>query len=65
MEDVDVIHDHTLLGPLCQRTMPGVPRATTLHGPFDEELTLIYRAMQRETALVAISHHQASTARGV
>jgi glycosyltransferase involved in cell wall biosynthesis len=45
--------------------MPDIPRAATLHGPFDEELTRIYRAMQRETALVAISHHQASTARGV
>jgi glycosyltransferase involved in cell wall biosynthesis len=65
MADVDIIHDHTLLGPLCQREMPDVPRAATLHGPFDDELTLIYRAMQRETALVAISHHQASTARGV
>lgn len=65
MGDVDIVHDHTLLGPLCQRSMPAVPRATTLHGPFDDELTLIYRAMHRETALVAISHHQASTARGV
>lgn len=65
MQDVDVLHDHTLLGPLCQRRKPAVPRATTLHGPFDDELTQIYRAMQRETALVAISHHQASTAGGV
>lgn len=65
MKDVDVVHDHTLLGPLCQPKTPNIPRAATLHGPFDDELTQIYRAMQRETALVAISHHQASTARGV
>jgi glycosyltransferase involved in cell wall biosynthesis len=65
MQDVDIVHDHTLLGPLCQRRVPDVPRVTTLHGPFDDELTQIYRAMHREASLVAISHHQASTARGV
>ena len=65
MEDVDIVHDHTLLGPLSYRRTPAVPRATTLHGPFDDDLTRIYRAMNRDTSLVAISHHQASTARGV
>jgi glycosyltransferase involved in cell wall biosynthesis len=65
MGDVDIVHDHTLLGPLCQQQMPDVPRVTTLHGPFDEDLTRSYRAMQRETALVAISLHQASTSRDV
>jgi glycosyltransferase involved in cell wall biosynthesis len=65
MGDVDIVHDHTLLGPLCQRAIPNVPRTTTLHGPFDDELTRIYGAMGRETSLVAISRHQASTARGV
>ncbi|WP_104173850.1 glycosyltransferase family 4 protein [Arthrobacter sp. Y81] len=65
MQDVDVVHDHTLLGPLCRRKGPDVPRVTTLHGPFDDELTQIYRAMHGEASLVAISQHQASTARGV
>ncbi|MGZ4662606.1 MAG: aminotransferase class V-fold PLP-dependent enzyme, partial [Arthrobacter sp.] len=65
MADVDVVHDHTILGPLALRLPPNVPRATTLHGPFDEELTRIYGAMRPETALVAISEHQASTARNI
>ena len=65
MQDVDIVHDHTLLGPLCRRRVPDVPRVTTLHGPFDDELTQIYRAMHGEASLVAISQHQAATARGV
>ncbi len=44
---------------------PDVPRVATLHGPFDDELTQIYRAMRGEASLVAISQHQAATARGV
>lgn len=65
MREVDVIHDHTLAGPLCRRPGPQVPRATTLHGPIDAELRRIYAAMRPDTALVAISHHQASAARGL
>jgi glycosyltransferase involved in cell wall biosynthesis len=37
---------------------------TTLHGPFDAMLGPIYRAMRR-AALIAISHHQASTVTGI
>lgn len=65
MVDVDVVHDHTILGPLALRLPPNIPRATTLHGPFDEELTRIYGAMRPGTSLVAISEHQASTARNI
>jgi glycosyltransferase involved in cell wall biosynthesis len=64
MSDVDVIHDHTLAGPLYRRPHPSIPVVTTNHGPFDATLTPIYRAV-RDVAVVAISHHQASTAVGV
>jgi glycosyltransferase involved in cell wall biosynthesis len=64
MSDVDVIHDHTLAGPLYCRPHPSIPVVTTNHGPFDATLTPIYRAA-RDVAVVAISHHQASTAVGV
>jgi glycosyltransferase involved in cell wall biosynthesis len=37
---------------------------TTAHGPFDTTLGPVYRAM-RGVAVLAISHHQAATARGV
>jgi glycosyltransferase involved in cell wall biosynthesis len=61
MHDVDVVHDHTLTGPLHRHQHPAAPVVTTNHGPFDAALTPIYRAM-RGVAVLAISHHQASTA---
>jgi glycosyltransferase involved in cell wall biosynthesis len=63
MTDVDVVHDHTLSGPLCGLAWTGRPVVTTAHGPFDATLGPIYRAM-RGVAIVAISHHQATTAQG-
>jgi glycosyltransferase involved in cell wall biosynthesis len=64
MHAVDVVHDHTLLGPLCRAEHLQAPVVTTHHGPFDATFTPIFRAM-RGVAVVAISHHQASTAVGV
>jgi glycosyltransferase involved in cell wall biosynthesis len=64
MSDVDVIHDHTLTGPLYRRPPSPVPVVTTNHGPFDATLTPIYRAL-RDVPVLAISHSQASTATGV
>ncbi|HEX2551096.1 MAG TPA: glycosyltransferase, partial [Nocardioidaceae bacterium] len=64
MSDVDVVHDHTLTGPLCRRPPAGTPVVTTAHGPFDATLSPVYRAM-RGVAIVAISYHQATTADGV
>jgi glycosyltransferase involved in cell wall biosynthesis len=64
MTDVDVVHDHTLAGPLCRIPVPRAPVVTTNHGPFDELLTPVYRAMH-DVPVLAISHHQASTAVGV
>jgi glycosyltransferase involved in cell wall biosynthesis len=64
MTSVDVVHDHTLTGPLFGRSPVGMPVVTTAHGPFDATLEPLYRAM-RGVALVAISHHQAATADGV
>jgi glycosyltransferase involved in cell wall biosynthesis len=65
MGQMDIIHDHTLAGPLCLLRPPGVPVVTTNHGPYREPLLDIYRAMGRHAAIVAVSHHQASTAEGV
>jgi glycosyltransferase involved in cell wall biosynthesis len=59
--EVDLIHDHTLAGPLYRRAHPGTPVVTTNHGPFDAARAPILRAMQG-VAVLAISHHQASTA---
>ena len=59
----DVIHDHTLLGPLwaTANDLP-VPVATTAHGTFTPELTALYRSVARHVAVIAISRHQRSTA---
>jgi glycosyltransferase involved in cell wall biosynthesis len=59
----DVIHDHTLLGPMWAITnMAAPPVVTTAHGPFTPELSELYRTVGRDVAVVAISHHQRDTA---
>lgn len=64
--DCDIIHDHTLLGPMWSVTNgPRVPVVTTAHGPFTPELSELYRSVGRHVAVVSISHHQHSTARRV
>ncbi len=64
LRECDVIHDHTLVGPLVRvadaHRWP--PICTTAHGPFVEMLNSYYRCIAEATALIAISHHQASTA---
>ena len=56
--DCDVVHDHTMMGPFHSEHYPGLPVATTIHGPFNEELTDIYRANADRVPIVAISHAQ-------
>jgi glycosyltransferase involved in cell wall biosynthesis len=64
MGEVDVVHDHTMAGPLCLHDRVPAPVVTTNHGPFDGTLNPIYRAMRR-VAVLAISYHQASSATGI
>ena len=63
--DCDVIHDHTLVGPFFAQRYRGLRVVTTNHGPFDGELVDVYRAMAPAADIVAISAHQASTARQI
>jgi glycosyltransferase involved in cell wall biosynthesis len=65
MSNLDVIHDHTIGGPLYRHRPAGVPVVTTNHGPFEERSNFLFKCMQADTAIVAISRHQASTADGV
>jgi glycosyltransferase involved in cell wall biosynthesis len=59
----DVIHDHTLVGPVYgPRT--GISVVTTNHGPFLSELGDLYRAIGPSVPVIALSHHHASTATG-
>jgi glycosyltransferase involved in cell wall biosynthesis len=64
--DVDVIHDHTLAGPLLAAAHPGGPAlAVTQHGPFTADMRLVFTVAARRAAVVAISHAQASAAQTV
>lgn len=65
VQDVDVVHDHTLVGPLYSSAFPHLPVVTTNHGPFNADLIDLYRTISGRVPVVAISHHQASTAKDV
>ncbi|HVA76086.1 MAG TPA: glycosyltransferase family 4 protein [Acidimicrobiales bacterium] len=58
----DIVHDHTLAGPVYANRFAGLPVVTTNHGPFQSELGDYYRAIAADTPIIAISHHQASEA---
>jgi len=66
LADCDLVHDHTVLGPLwAHATGTRLPVVTTNHGEFTPELTRLYATIADRIAVVAISHHQRSTAPGV
>ncbi|WP_309812383.1 glycosyltransferase family 4 protein [Pseudarthrobacter sulfonivorans] len=56
---MDIIHDHTLAGPLIARKS-SVPVVTTIHGPLTLASADLYRAMAPNTAIISISRDQAS-----
>ena len=63
LSDCDVIHDHTVIGPLLSKELTDTPVVTTNHGPFSDETMTIWREVSdRGVALISISRHQASTA---
>jgi glycosyltransferase involved in cell wall biosynthesis len=65
--DVDLIHDHTLLGPLVSG-LAGLrrpPVVTTNHGPFTDETRPIWAQVARHASIVCISHSQARASGGV
>jgi len=59
----DVVHDHTTFGPFYAQRFPQLPLVVTAHNPFDGSHGAIYRALASQVALIAISRHQAATAR--
>jgi glycosyltransferase involved in cell wall biosynthesis len=62
--DVDLIHDHTLCGPL-QAAYRDAPTFVTAHGPLDGDLGDYYRALGKDVNMVAISHSQRAQAPGL
>lgn len=65
LDGVDVIHDHTLAGPLCAARRDGTPVVTTIHGPLTQAAADVYRAMAADTAIIGISRDQVSRMPGV
>jgi glycosyltransferase involved in cell wall biosynthesis len=60
--DYDVVHDHTLIGPLYGEQVTDAPVVTTNHGPFEPDIIRHYRVVARHAWIVSISRHHASTA---
>ncbi|MEV7603924.1 glycosyltransferase family 4 protein [Paenarthrobacter sp. NPDC089322] len=60
MDHVDIIHDHTLAGPLYSHRPRGVPVVTTVHGPLTPQTAELYRDMAQDTGVIAISRDQCS-----
>lgn len=56
----DVVHDHTMLGPLYSERFPGLRVVTTAHGELTSEVLPLYRELRGRVAIVAISRDQAS-----
>ncbi len=67
LADVDLIHDHTLLGPLVAGSagMRRPPVVTTNHGPFTDETRRIWSRVSRHASIICISHSQARASGGV
>lgn len=59
--DLDLIHDHTLCGPLTARGR-SVPTLVTAHGPVSGELGGYFRQLGSSISLVAISNSQRAQA---
>jgi len=61
LADVDIIHDHTVMGPQLagRRGIPRQPVVTTIHGPFTPQSRRTLAEVARHASIVAISHAHA------
>jgi glycosyltransferase involved in cell wall biosynthesis len=58
IQDCDMVHDHTVMGPVYAQRFRHLPVVTTIHGPFNDELTDIYLRTADRVPVIAISHAQ-------
>lgn len=66
LADCDVIHDHTLSGPVWAATVPKRPPVlATNHGEFSPPVRRLFTHLSRVLSISAISHSQADLARDV
>ena len=62
VQDYDVVHDHTVFGPLYAERFPHLKVVTTIHGPFNDELTELYGRIAQSIPVICVSHDQRSCA---
>ena len=60
VQDYDLVHDHTVVGPVYAARFPRLRVVTTNHGPFNDELADIYRSV----ASAGANHRNLSCAGG-
>ena len=58
LRDVDLIHDHSVLGPILSDHYTELPVVTTIHGELNGELRDIYERIAPKVSVVAVSHAQ-------
>jgi glycosyltransferase involved in cell wall biosynthesis len=61
----DIVHDHTVIGPVYAQRFENLCVVTTNHMPFDERYNDIYVAIGAHVPIIAISRAQARQARNV
>jgi glycosyltransferase involved in cell wall biosynthesis len=59
-DEFDILHDHTGPAGVSIGAMSDCPTVHTLHGPFTEQTTMLYRRIARQHWFVAISERQLS-----
>jgi glycosyltransferase involved in cell wall biosynthesis len=61
VRDADVVHDHTLAGPIYSARYPELTVVTTNHNPFTRPYNALYNAVVPRVGLVAISRSHAES----
>ena len=61
-EGLDIVHDHTSVGPLYASLAIDGPVVTTNHNRFEEPFNSIYRALSHRIPVIAISRDHAASA---
>jgi glycosyltransferase involved in cell wall biosynthesis len=65
VEEFDIVHDHTMAGPVYAERLPRCRVVTTMHNLVDDDLADIYRRICKRVALIAISKSQAESVGGI
>jgi glycosyltransferase involved in cell wall biosynthesis len=58
VQHADIVHDHTVAGPVYAEKYPHLKVVTTIHGPFNAELTDLYGRIADRVPVIAVSHAQ-------